>query len=139
LQIWSLFQAVKESEVIIMRCPFHDGDCKFPDMFDKIPNENFCGCEIVEFIHGNKIVHWSCPYFPIGWSITRVRDAFDRLRLSEKSIRLDFDNLLEVYDSYIEEHGIAEQWRKTSIMNSMIDCCNAKRLWVDGSLSDVES
>ena len=119
-----------------MRCPFHDDVCKFPDA-KHFSSENFCGCENVEYLHGNRIVHWSCPYFPVGWSIARVRNAFDHLRLSEKSIRVDFDNLIEVYDVYILKHGITDQGRKTSIMNSIIDCCNAKRLWVDDSLSDV--
>jgi len=51
-------------------------------------------------------------------------------------VRIDFDNLTEVYDSYIEEYGIVDQIRKTAIMVSMVLCCNEKRLWVDDSLED---
>jgi len=50
------------------------------------------------------------------------------------AIKITFDNLIEVYDAYIEKYRIVDAMRKRAIMWAMFYCARDKREWVDKSV-----
>jgi len=73
-------RAVAMNDVLL--CPFDSERCSFPDG-EHFKSEDFVGCKVVDYVHGNEVIRWVCPRFPVDMSITAVRDAFMRLH-SEK-------------------------------------------------------
>jgi len=49
------------------------------------------------------------------------------------TIKITFDNLIEVYDAYIEKHKIVDAERKRAIHWAMFYCACNKEEWVDKS------